>query len=217
MRPALALALVAAVSALAAAGLGDTPLAAAADLGVRGRVFPILEVDLLDLIGAKLKAAKASGRIDALNRAFARRSMASVERPAAVPGLTSTREPRSWLYDPTFTVPRDYADQSGRVFAHAGDRINPLLRMPGFDRVMVFLDGDDPRQVGYALAVLHRYGGQRTRLILVKGSPVELMRREKTPVFFDQLGLLTDKFRLTQVPAIIVREGDRLRISEVTP
>ena len=64
---------------------------------------------------------------------------------------------------------------------------------------------------------MHRYGAARTRLILVKGSPVELMQREKTPVFFDQLGLLTDKFRLAQTPAIIVREGDRLRISEVRP
>ena len=189
----------------------------AADLGVRGALFPIVEVDLLGLIGAKLKAAKASGRIDALDKAFARRAAASVERPAAIPGLTPTREPRSWLYDPTFTIPYDYADQKGRVFAHAGVRINPLLRMPDFDRVMVFLDGDDARQVAYALGMLHRYGAGRTRLILVKGSPTQLMRRERTPVFFDQLGLLTDKFRLSQVPAVVVREGDRLRISEVRP
>jgi len=189
----------------------------AADLGVRGTLFPIVEIDLLDIIAAKLKAAKASGRIEALDKAFAKRAVASVERPAAVPGLIATREPRTWLYDPTFTVPRDYADQNGRVFAHAGDRINPLLRMPDFNRVMVFFDGDDPAQVAYALGARRRYGSQRTRLILVKGSPVELMRREKTPVFFDQMGLLTDKFRLRQVPAIIVREGDALRISEVRP
>jgi len=197
--------------------LGFSPQAAAADLGARGRLFPIIETDLLGLIAAKLRAAKASGRIEALDHAFARRAMASVERPAAVPGLTATREPRTWLYDPTFTVPRDYADQNGRVFARAGTRINPLLRMPGFDRVMVFFDGDDPAQVGYARSALHHFGAQRTRLILVKGSPVELMRREKTQVFFDQMGLLTDKFRLRQVPAVIVREGDALRISEVKP
>jgi conjugal transfer pilus assembly protein TraW len=217
MRSPRGTAIVAAMSVMAAVPLGSAPRALAADLGVRGALFPIIEVDLLDLIGAKLKAAKASGKIEALNQAFAKRSVTSVERPAAVPGLSPTHEPRSWLYDPTFIVPHDYADQNGRVFARAGDRINPLMRMPGFDRVMVFLDGDDARQVAYALSVLHQYGAQRTRLILVKGSPVELMRREKTPVFFDQLGLLTDKFRLTQVPAVIVREGDRLRISEVRP
>jgi len=217
MKSPLAINVVAAMSAMAAVLLGCSAQATAADLGVRGALFPIIEVDLLDLIGAKLKAAKASGKIDALNQAFAKRSVASVERPGAVPGLVATREPRSWLYDPTFTVPHDYADQNGHVFAHAGDRINPLLRMPQFDRVMVFFDGDDPRQVAFGLAALHRYGAGRTRLILVKGSPVELMRREKTQVFFDQLGLLTDRFRLTQVPAVIVREGDRLRISEVRP
>ena len=217
MKSPLAINGVAAMSAMAAVCMGWSPQAPAADLGVRGALFPIIEVDLLDLIGAKLKAAKASGRIEALDKAFAKRAVASVERPAAVPGLMATREPRSWVYDPTFTVPRDYADQNGRVFAHAGDRINPLLRMPDFDRVMVFLDGDDARQVAYALGALHQYGAARTRLILVKGSPTLLMRREKTPVFFDQLGLLTDKFRLSQVPAVIVREGDRLRISEVKP
>jgi hypothetical protein len=31
------------------------------------------------------------------------------------------------------------------------------------------------------------------------------------------MGLLTDKFRLRQVPAVIQREGDALRISEVRP
>ena len=207
----------AAVLALGGLCLAQPAPAQAADLGVRGALFPIVEIDLLDVIAAKLKAAKASGRIDALDKAFARRAIASVERPAAVPGLVATREPQTWLYDPTFTVPRDYADQNGRVFAHAGDRINPLLRMPDFNRVMVFFDGDDPSQVAYALSQVHRYGAPRTRLILVKGSPVELMRREKTQVFFDQMGLLTDKFRLRQVPAIIVREGDALRISEVKP
>jgi len=211
-RPSLAAAL-----ALSLLCLAQPAPAQAADLGVRGALFPIVEIDLLDIIAAKLKSAKASGRIDALDRAFAKRATASVERPAAVPGLVATREPRTWLYDPTYIVPRDYADQRGRVFAHAGDRINPLLRMPDFNRVMIFFDGDDQAQIAYALSELHRYGAQRTRLILVKGSPVELMRREKTQVFFDQMGLLTDKFRLRQVPAVIVREGDALRISEVKP
>jgi conjugal transfer pilus assembly protein TraW len=205
------------VLALGGLFLAPPAPAQAADLGVRGALFPIVEIDLLDIIGAKLKAAKASGRIDALDKVFAKRAVASVERPAAVPGLITTRQPRTWLYDPTFTVPHDYADQEGRVFARAGTRINPLLRMPDFDRVLVFFDGDDPAQVGYALSTLRRYGAQRTRLILVKGSPVELMRREKTEVFFDQMGLLTDKFRLRQVPAVIVREGELLRISEVKP
>jgi conjugal transfer pilus assembly protein TraW len=200
------------VAALAAASPAE-----AKDLGVRGALFPILEGDLLDLIAAKLHAAKATGKLDALNKGFQARAMASVRRPAAVPGLVVTVTPRSWLHDPSFTIPRDYADQTGRVFAHAGDRINPLLRMPGFDRVMVFFDGDDARQLAFALKTLRRYGGERTRLILVKGSPIDLMRREKTPIYFDQLGLLTDKFRLKQIPAIIVREGERLRISEVAP
>lgn len=206
-----------ALGAVVCVALSFADAARAADLGVRGNVFPIVEVDLLDLIKAKLDAAKASGKIDALDNAFRKRSIQTVEHPPAVPGFVTTRTPRSWLYDPTFTVPQDYTDQTGRVFAHAGDRINPLLHMSEFNRVMVFFDGDDPRQVEFALRQLHQYGGDRTKLILVKGSPIDLMRRERTPIYFDQMGMLTGKFRLTQVPAVIMREGDRLRISEVEP
>ena len=190
---------------------------AAADLGVQGKLFPLQETDILTVLQARLQAAKDSGRIDQLNHAFAARAVRSIERPPEVAGLIHTHEPRSWLYDPTLVVQQDIADQSGRVFAHAGDRVNPLLRMPGYDRVFVFIDGDDERQVAYGMAQLHHYGAERTKVVLVKGSPIELMRRERTPLYFDQQGILSDKFGLRQVPAIVIREGDKLRISEVSP
>ena len=189
----------------------------ASDLGVQGHLYPIQEVDILTILQARLEAAKASGKIDGLNQAFAERSRHSIEHPLAVQGLIHTREPRSWLYDPTLVVPKDIADQNGRVFAHAGERVNPLLRMPNFDRVFVFIDGEDERQVAFGMAQLHRYGAERTKVVLVKGSPIELMRREKTVLYFDQAGVLSDKFGLRQVPATVIREGDKLRISEVTP
>ena len=205
----------AAVAALTMAAA--SPNAGATDLGVQGHLYPLQEVDILTILQARLEAAKAGGKIDGLNQAFAARSRRSIERPPQVQGLIHTREPRSWLYDPTLVVPKDIADQNGRVFAHAGDRVNPLLRMPNFDRVFVFIDGDDERQVSFGMAQLHRYGAERTKVVLVKGSPIDLMRREKTVLYFDQAGILSDKFGLRQVPATVIREGDKLRISEVTP
>lgn len=204
-----------ALAALASAGVSAP--ASSKDLGVQGALFPISETDIMAFLAARLQAAKDSGKADQLNRAFAARAKQSLLRPPPVEGLTTTRTPRSWLFDPTYVVPRDIADQNERVFAHAGQVVNPLAAMPDFDRVYVFIDGDDPRQVALGMAQLRKTGAIRTRVILVKGSPVELMRTEKTPLYFDQAGIMSTRFGLHQVPAVVTREGDKLRIAEVAP
>ncbi len=208
--------LLAAACALAIVGVAAAS-SPAKDLGAQGALFPVNEADIMAFLAARLQTAKASGKAEQLNRAFAARAKQSLMRPPAVEGLVTTKSPRTWLFDPTYVVPQDIADQNGRVFAHAGQVVNPLQAMPDFDRVYVFIDGDDPRQVALGMAQLRKTGPTRTRVILVKGSPVELMRSEKTPLYFDQAGIMSTRFGLHQVPAVVVREGDKLRISEVAP
>jgi conjugal transfer pilus assembly protein TraW len=201
---------------LAAVGLAPAG-ARGGDLGVRGTLFPILEPDLIDYLRSKLEQAKASGKVEKLNRDFEARSRQTIEHPSPVAGLTTTSEAKSWLFDPSMVVQADISDTRGHVFAHKGDVINPLQHLSNYDRVLVFIDGDDPRQVQYASAEVRKFGPERTKAILVKGSPLELMRAERTQFFFDQMGALTKKFGFHHVPAEIVREGDNLRISEVLP
>ena len=69
--------------ALAVAGVGPLP-ATAKDLGVQGALFPINETDIMAFLAARLQAAKASGKADQLNRAFAARAKQSLMRPPAV-------------------------------------------------------------------------------------------------------------------------------------
>ncbi len=185
------------------------------DLGTHGQTFAIGEVDILKTLGDQLRKAEASGDLAKLQADFTKRVKAGVERPVPVQGLMRTQKLRSWLFDPSIIVPKDFADQRGRVFARQGDRINPLDKIPGFDRVLIFIDGDDAAQVDWALGQMSKLGEQRTRLILVKGAPLELMRRRKVQVYFDQAGTLSQHFGLTQVPAKIEREGSKLLISEV--
>lgn len=185
------------------------------DLGTHGQTFAIGEVDILETLGDQLRKAQASGKLAKLQADFTSRVKAGVERPVPVPGLVRTVRPRSWLFDPSIIVPKDFADQRGRVFARQGDRINPLDRIPGFDRVLIFIDGDDEPQVDWAISQMSKLGEQRTRVILVKGAPLELMRRRKVQVYFDQAGTLSRHFGLTQIPAKIEREGSKLRILEV--
>lgn len=197
--------------------LGLAPVSVkAGDLGVVGHTFEISETDILSVIADRLRAAEREGRIDALNQEFERRVRERVERPKPTP-LPFTVEPRSWLFDPSIRVDRDYSDHRGRVFARQGDRINPLERLPGFDRVMLFVDGDDRRQVDWAVEEMRRVGEHRARIVLVNGAPLELMRSRRVKLYFDQEGLLVSHFKLQQTPARIQREGDKLRIEELKP
>lgn len=204
-------------AAVAAAAILSANPAAAGDLGVVGQTFRIIETDILEMIGRRLRQAEQEGRLDQLQRAFQERVQRKVERPNPAPGIRTTTAPRTWLFDPTIEVDKDYADHRGVVFARQGQRINPLERLPGFDRVMLFLDGDDPRQVEWAVRQLREHGEQRTRLILTKGAPMELMRSRRVQFYFDQEARLVTHFSIQQVPAKVEREGSRLRISELKP
>lgn len=191
--------------------------AQASDLGTYGATFDISEVDLLKYLGAKLKAAEDKGQIGAMNRRFAETSEHHIENPPPVAGIVRTVKPRAWLFDPSMTVERDLADTQGRIFAHAGERINPLDQMPTYRRVLVFLDGADAKEVRFAAAKSKALGADRVMLILTSGAPVELMKGQHLTFYYDQEGLLTRRFGITQVPAVVERAGNRLRISEVTP
>ena len=204
------------LAAMLVLGLAAAP-ASAADLGVYGETRAIIETDILAEIAGRLRAMQRSGRIDELNQQFAARARKRIERPQPVAGLTRTERPRSWLFDPSIVTPQDFADHEGRVFARAGERINPLERLPGFDRELVFLDGDDSAQVAFGLKRLKAGGQGRVYLVLTSGAPLELMRRHKVPLYFDQGGSLSARFGLAHVPAVVVREGEALRISEVRP
>lgn len=208
--------LIAGVAAGLALALSATT-ARSEDLGTHGETFAIAEHDILEVIARQLRRAEASGRMGQLQEEFQRRVRARVERPTAAPGVRTTTEPRSWLFDPSIIVPRDFADQRGRVFARQGERVNPLEKLPGFDRVLIFLDGDDARQVDWAIGQLREHGEHRTRLILTKGAPLELMRRRQVQFYFDQEAKLVTHFGIRQVPARVEKEGSRLRISELQP
>ncbi|OYW81991.1 MAG: type-F conjugative transfer system protein TraW [Asticcacaulis sp. 32-58-5] len=214
--------------ALVASGLSAVATDSLADdLGAYGATFRIKEIDLFEMLRAKLMAAQKSGKIEELNKAFAARVIKGVNRPRPVgspgsgpvsgpgaPVLTKATANHTWLFDPSVTVPKDFADQNGRVFARAGDVINPLDRIPTYRRVLIFIDGDDADQVKFAVG-RYKANPQQVKVILTNGAPLNLMRREKIEMYFDQTGSLTAKFGFRHIPAVVERDGRALRISEV--
>lgn len=183
----------------------------ARDYGQQGTVSPVLEPDLLAVIEARLHAAQASGKIAAMNRELAARTTERVKRPAPVLGITTAKVPRSWDYDPTITVAADIRDHQGDLIIPAGRRINPLDTVP-LRQSLVFLDGDDPAQMAWALKATTQLNA---KLILTSGSPFEAMKAGQRRFFFDQGGKLTAKFGIVHVPAVVEQAGRVLKVSEL--
>ncbi|MCL9999782.1 MAG: type-F conjugative transfer system protein TraW, partial [Erythrobacter sp.] len=164
--------------------------AAARDFGQHGTLWPVIEPDLLTQIEARLTQLEKSGETARLNEQLKQRTIARVNRPEPVAGITNAVIARSWDFDPTISADRDIADEKGRIIIAAGTRVNPLdtVRLRSS---LVFLDGDDPAQIAWAS---QRYGRTPAKFILVRGAPLVLMKARQRRFFFDQGGTLVKHF-----------------------
>ena len=184
--------------------------ASAKDYGQVGTVFPVIEADLLRVIETKLTSLQANGQMDAMNKKFRERTEAKVRRPTPVAGIDRASVARSWLFDPSIIIDHEIRDHKGNLIAEKGKRVNPLdfvvVKTP-----LVFIDGDDPAQVAWALK---RYD-DRAKIIMVAGAPLEAMTTHQRRFYFDQEGRLTTKFGIHAVPAVVVQEGHAMRVNEI--
>jgi conjugal transfer pilus assembly protein TraW len=197
-------------AALVALGLVIAAPATARDYGQQGAVWPIAEPDLLQQIHARLTQLERTGETARLNEQLKQRTITRINRPQPVAGLVQASSERTWRFDPTITVERDIADNRGRVIVAAGTRVNPLDTVP-LRAPLVFLDGDEPAQLAWALK---RFGSTPAKLILVKGAPLELMKARQRRFYFDQGGTLVKRFGIRAVPASVEQQGRVLVITE---
>jgi len=175
-----------------------------------GQTWPVIEPDLMSVIKAKLDEAQRTGKIDDLNREFARKAEQRVMRPVPVAGIRAAEQDRSWEYDPAIVVENDIRDHKGNLIAAAGQRVNP------FDTVrltknLIFINGDSQAELDWAMA----HGTDReAKIIMVNGSPFERMKAYKRRFYFDQSGVLTERFGIRHTPALVEQEGQVLVVSE---
>ena len=181
----------------------------ARDYGQRGTVFPVIERDLLEQIHSRLTQMERSGETARLNEDLKRRTIARVNRPDPVAGIVRASEARRWHFDPTITLAADIRGAKGELIHAAGTRVNPLDSV-GLRADLLFLDGDDPDQLAWALKQT-----VNAKLILVKGAPLELMKARQRRFYFDQGGKLTERFGIRSVPARVRQQGRLLEISEI--
>ncbi len=181
----------------------------AKDLGTFGETFPILEENLLAFIQGKLAQLESNGELEKHQKSIAEKVVKSVQRPGVI-GLTKTKEARRFYYDPSITVPYDLKDHKGTVFHKAGTKLNPL-ELHSLKQPLLFINGDDLEQVNWSKKYIHL----KPKIILVEGSPFDLMKSFEMPIYFDQGGVIVKKLGIKQVPARVEQEDKMLVVSEI--
>jgi conjugal transfer pilus assembly protein TraW len=187
------------------------------ELGVYGETFPIEEKNLLEVIRTKLQGLSESGKLEGHHHVILKKAKEQLNRPYPVRGLSKTTTPKSFLHDPSITVPYDLKDHQNQVFHREGTKINPLdthqMKCP-----LLFVDGDDSEQVFWAIQQYKAAeGSQKPKIILVQGAPFELTKKLDLPVYFDQSGVLVKKLGISQVPARVSQNDKVLLVEEISP
>lgn len=180
--------------------------AEAKDFGVQGHVFEILEQDFLEVINTRLKGVDW----DKFNHKIQNQTKDYIENPTEVIGIKRAKEAKEYFYDPTYVLDQDIYDHTSKLIHPAGTKVNPL-EFTFLKEALLFIDGDDETQVKFALEA-YKQKNEKLKIILVKGSPLKLQRKEKIWIYFDQGGVLTSKLGISEIPALVTQEGLRLKI-----
>lgn len=197
------------LSAMAALTLARA--ANALDYGSFGALFPVKEPSVLEAIMDRLHEMERSGEMDQMREDMQETVRKRVARPRPVQGLIRAEEYRSFEVDLSITVTEDLADHNGVVFARAGTVVNPL-DFSGFSKRLVFIDGDDPEQVAFAVDLAR---AEPAKIILTNGAPFELTEAHQLLFYFDQGGVLSERFHITALPAVVSRGARRMIVEEI--
>lgn len=194
---------------LATLGLFFSFDATSKDFGVVGHTYMVKEQDIVEYIKAQLKETDLAELEEKTKEAVRKR----VNRPLPVENITKATENKSYYFDPTHTLNENIYDHEGRLIHPIGTTIHPLQKVP-FRNALIFINGDDKEQVEFAVSA-YKDRDSKAKIVLINGSPIELQKEHKIWIYFDQSGVLTKKFGIEHVPAVVSQEKLKLRIDEV--
>lgn len=183
----------------------------AKDYGVYGAVFPVKEQSFLDVIFDRLAAMDKSGELDEMRRGMQAKARSRINRPVPVGGIMRAEVHHMFEVDLSIRLEQDLMDHDCVVFAAAGTVVNPLDHSR-FQKRLVFIDGDDPDQVRFAVELSHR---EPTKIILINGSPLDLTEEHSLPFYFDQGGMITAGLQIAAVPSVVSRDYPNMIVQEI--
>ena len=182
------------------------------NLGVVGKVYPIAEPDMIDWIKAKAAAMVKNGQWQEIQNKAIARAKEQINHPTPVAGISDAQVTKVWYYKPMVNLTADLTDGRGHVIAKSGNY--NALRYKPFDVQMLFINGNNLKQVNWAIAK-NSESGIRTKIVLTQGSFLNLDKKYKVWFYYDQNGKYTEKLNIKHVPAIVKQDGEQLRIMEI--
>lgn len=188
----------------------------AKDLGAIGTTYPVAETDFLTFISQKLQHFSETGELAQLQTHWQKTLRAQTLRPRPVAGITTARQAKTWVFDPTFVLHKTLSTPEGKIIARAGSRFNPLSRVR-FSARLFFFDGDSQAQRQWLQAKIKALSlkGVAIKAIAVRGNLKALSHDLQQAVYFDQGGRLVRHFSITHVPAIVMQSGQQFKIQEI--
>lgn len=201
------------IAQAATKGMSTPEASGGHNLGTLGPTYQIKEPDFLEEIITILREKEAKGELERIKKEAIARATESIKNPKRVEGVSTTIVARTRYWDPSIVVEQSIVDDKGKVLVPKGTRRNPLDYVT-WHKSLFFFDARDPAQVAMARSVVEQLG-QKVRPVLVAGPVIDLMRKMKTQLFFDQEGALVKRFGIKQVPAWVYQEDKRIRIDEV--
>ncbi len=183
----------------------------AKSFGVIGEVFPVAEKSFLKIIEERLTALNDSGALEAMNQRWIQTAAEHANRPSAL-NLPRTNHSITHHYVPEITLSQDIRDERGRVLYVRGTHVNALSQLPSYQPCWLFFNADDEAQINWAQ--LQKTSCPNPKLILTGGAINAAEKKLHSVIYFDQAGKITRQLRITHVPAIVTRKGNRLVIVE---
>ncbi|WP_436659792.1 type-F conjugative transfer system protein TraW [Acinetobacter sp. P1(2025)] len=183
----------------------------AKNFGTFGETYPVKEVSFIEAIQKKMQALVDNGEWDKYRKEYTEKTLDGLKRPKGtqLPHVLTTQ---TRYVDPSIILEMDIKLPDGKYLARRGDRINPL-KQSNMSRPIAFIDGDEPKQVAWALAEHKK--NPRVTIMLVNGSWYELSVKNKTKFWFDQTGEFINRFDIKRTPSLVTQDGLRLRVDEV--
>jgi conjugal transfer pilus assembly protein TraW len=182
-------------------------------LGAIGTTYQIGEESALTMIMNKLQDKERSGELKKLQAAAVKRSLNSIKSMPPVQHIETVTVRAERLIDPTVQYNKAVTTDDGQIVVPAGAKINPLT-ITSLTKRLVFFDGRDPDQVE-AVHQMAQRDRAKVKPILIAGSWLELTKSWKQQVYFDQKGVLSNRFGIQAVPSVISQQGDMLLCQEV--
>lgn len=182
------------------------------NLGVIGKTYSIVEPDMIEWIKTRAATMVRTGQWRQIQDKAIANAKNQINNPKPVTGITDAELTKTWYYKPMIELKHDLTDTQGHIIAKTG--LYNALRYKPFDTQLLFINGNNQNQVQWA--VNHaKNDGVKTKIVLTQGSFINLDKQFKIWFYYDQNGKYTQKLKIQHVPAIVVQDGEQLKISEV--